>query len=80
MKNTLKKLKAINKEIKTLTAEIKEMEAWENKQKIDFDNIETEKRKLVKLNGKKWKLLSKLSVEVEKEIEKLAKDEYATAI
>lgn len=78
MKKTLKKLKAVNKEIKTLTAEIKEMEAWDNKQKIDFDNIEVEKKKLAKLRELKWMHLNKLGHEVEREIEKLAKDEYAT--
>lgn len=80
MKKTLKKLKAINKEIKTLAAEIKEMEAWDNKQKIDFDNIEAEKKKLAKKKELKWMLLNKLGADIEREIEKLAKDEYATAV
>lgn len=80
MKKTLKKLKAVNKDIKTLTAEIKEMEAWDNKQKIDFDNIEAEKKKLAKKKELKWMLLNKLGADVEREIEKLAKDEYATAV
>lgn len=80
MKKTLKKLKAVNKEIKTLTAEIKEMEAWDNKQKIDFDNIEAEKKKLSKSKELKWMLLNKLGSDVEREIEKLSKDEYATAV
>lgn len=79
MKKLSKQYRQLLKSIKDKKAEIKTIEAWENKTSLDYNELKRDKATLVKLQAEMIMVLQQINDESAKEL-KQREDEYSTSL